>query len=202
MKLNTLQKELERHSEQTKKLCKQFMPVWAGKTAVSHFKQNFHDSGFTDNGFHQWQKSKRQLSGGKDAGSAYKTLTSGSDHLMSSIKYITSEGEVTVFNNLKYADIHNEGGIINSHPAVTKKMRGMAWAKYYEALGIKRGQKIPKEMTIPEDAAKWKGLALTKKTKLDIKINMPKRQFIGESHELLKKIYNKLDEKLKEIYNP
>ncbi len=62
--------------------------------------------------------------------------------------------------NVPYARIHNEGGVV--HPHVTKKMRGFAWKMYYAT---------------KQD--KWKGLALTKKETLNIRI--PRRKFIGNS---------------------
>ena len=40
----------------------------------------------------------------------------------------------------------------------------------------------------------WKGLALTRKKKLSIRI--PQRQFIGESEELNEKIEKKITEKI------
>lgn len=61
------------------------------------------------------------------------------------------------------AKIHNEGGIIDV--PVTPQMRKFAWAMNYKT---------------KDD--KWKGLALTKKQTL--RINMPKRQYMGHSPKL------------------
>jgi phage gpG-like protein len=173
------------------------MPKTAGQMAVQHFRNNFRKSGFVNNGLHPWKKSQRELSGGNSAGSNYKTLTSGRNHLMMSTRYMPSHGAVLIINDLEYAAIHNEGGIINSHPTVTPKMRKFAWAQYFKAMG---GTKEKKGMTIPEDAARWKRLALTKKTKLDVKIVMPKRQFIGDSKELTEKINDKLETELEKLF--
>ncbi|GAB6010811.1 phage virion morphogenesis protein [Viscerimonas tarda] len=199
MELKDLKKQLESIPKKMDELIKNKMPNRAGRMAVQHFRNNFRESGFVDGGLHPWKKSKRQESGKKSAGSNYKTLTSGRNHLMMSTRYVASSGAVTIINNLDYASIHNDGGTINSHPAVTPKMRKFAWAQYFKALGVKKGKKLSKNMTIPEDAAKWKRLALTKKTKLNIKIVMPKRQFIGDSRELQYKINAKLDTELEKI---
>ena len=47
------------------------------------------------------------------------------------------------------------------------------------------------------DAERWKALALTKKSKLTVKI--PKRQFLGESAELRKSINDKIEKELSKI---
>jgi phage gpG-like protein len=67
----------------------------------------------------------------------------------------------------EYGRIHNDGGTV--HPKVTDKMRKFAWFKFKET----------------KDES-WKWLALTKKNVLDIKI--PKRQFLGNSPELTRRI--------------
>ena len=200
-------KELKEYLEVTKpkeveKLMRHDMPIHVGSIAKSHFQDNFHKSGFVNNGLHPWKKSKRE-SNGKGTESEYKTLLSRRNHLFRSINYFPGDGKVTIRNDVEYAQIHNEGGIINinTHPNVTEKMKKFAWAKYYSTLGLKKGDKIPQ--SIPEDAARWRALALTKKPKLNIhiKVNMPKRQFIGESKELDEKIINKLEEELVKIWH-
>ena len=172
MTLKELRDLLIAKSNQIEDLTRRQMPVIAGQMAVSHFKSNFRQGGFVDNGLQSWQKSKR-IGKGKGAGNNYKTLLSGRNHLYSSINYIPGDGRVTVYNDVEYAAIHNEGGTVQNHPTVTPKMKKFAWAKYYSTLGMKKGDKIPK--SIPEDAARWRALALTKKTKLNIhiKVNMP-----------------------------
>ena len=170
------------------------LPRKAAVMAKNHFRQNFRDSGFMNDGLHEWKKAKRQ-----EAGDPHKTLTSDRNHLMNSIEAVPEPGQVTVVNPVPYAIIHNEGGTIHSHPTVTPEMRKMAWAKAYSVAGVRKGGKLPKEL--PEEARKWRALALTKKTKLNIKIKMPRRQFIGESKELREKINKAIIDKLKEISN-
>ena len=170
------------------------IPRKAAVVAKNHFRQNFRDSGFMNNGLHEWKETKRQK-----AGDPRKPLTSERDHLMSSIEAVGAPGLVTVVNPVPYARIHNEGGTIHSQPTITPKMRKMAWAKAYSIAGVSKGGKLPKDL--PEEARKWRALALTKKEKLNIKIKMPRRQFIGESKELRVKINQIIINKLKDISN-
>lgn len=167
------------------------------KTAViakNHFVHNFDESGFVNGGVHAWKKTRRQ-----EAGDERKPLTSQRNHLMKSIDAIDSPGQVTVVNPVPYARIHNEGGTIQSHPTVTPAMRKMAWARVYSIAGVKKGESLPKDL--PEEARKFRALALTKKSKLNLKITIPRRQFIGESKELHEKINQVIINKLKEISN-
>ena len=135
----------------------------------------------------------------QEAGSPYKPLTSERNHLMNSVDAVSAPGQVTVVNPVPYARIHNKGGTIHTNPTITTKMRKMAWAKVYALAGIKGKGKLPKEL--PEEARKWRALALTKKTKLNITAKVPRRQFIGDSKELRVKINQIVINKLNEIKN-
>ena len=170
------------------------IPRRAAVVAKNHFMHNFDESGFVDGGLRPWKKTRRQ-----EAGDPRKPLTSNRNHLMNSIDVVGAPGQVTVVNPVPYARIHNEGGTIHSQPTVTPKLRKMAWAKTYSIAGVNKGGKLPKDL--PEEARKWRALALTKKEKLNIKIKMPRRQFIGESKELRVKINKIIIDKLKEISN-
>ena len=170
------------------------IPRKAAVVAKNHFMHNFDESGFVDGGLRPWKKTRRQ-----EAGDPRKPLTSNRNHLMNSIDVVGAPGQVTVVNPVPYARIHNEGGTIHSQPTVTPKLRKMAWAKAYSIAGVSKGGKLPKDL--PEEARKWCALALTKKEKLNIKIKMPRRQFIGESKELRVKINQIIINKLKEISN-
>ena len=199
MTLKELRDLLQKKGQQLEDLTRRRMPVIVGQMAVSHFKNNFRQGGFVNNGLQPWQKSKRLEGKKKGASNNYKTLTSGRNHLMSSVSYIPTNSAVLIKNDVPYASIHNEGGQVNTQPTVTPKMKKFAWAKYYEALNILKGSKVTKNMTIPEDAARWRALALTKKTKLNIKYIMPKRQFIGESKELNDKINDRWEKEVSKI---
>ena len=170
------------------------IPRKVAVVAKNHFMHNFDESGFVDGGLRPWKKTRRQ-----EAGDERKPLTSQRDHLMNSIDVVGAPGQVTVVNPVPYARIHNEGGTIHSQPTITPKMRKMAWAKAYSVARVSKGGKLPKDL--PEEARKFRALALTKKSKLNLKITIPRRQFIGESKELHEKINQVIINKLKEISN-
>lgn len=174
-------------------LMRRQLPVKIGRMAKDHFQENFRKGGFVNNGLQQWPKTKRQLSGTSSAAAQYGPLLSGRNHLFSSMKYTPSDYRVKVANEVPYAAIHNEGGTVN--PTVTPEMRRFAWAMFYKSSGKKKEKKG--SMLSNPDAERWKALALTKKSKLTVKI--PKRQFLGESAELRKSINDKIEKELSKI---
>lgn len=114
---------------------------------------NFEKQGFMDATLQPWAERKTT-----DAGRAILTKSAA---LRDSIIVTQSNTKrVVVGSSSAYAKIHNEGGIINI--PVTAKMRKFFWFKYKTT-----------------GDSKFKGMALTKKTSLVI--NMPKRQFMGNS---------------------
>ena len=173
------------------------LPRKVGVIAVNHFKQNFRDGGWLDDGLHPWKRTKRQDSNSPDA--KYGPLTSRRDHLMRSIQASTAPGEVTIEDPVPYAAIHNDGGDITTHPSVTAKMRKYAWHMVYSLAGIKGKGKLPKNL--PAEAEKWKGLALTKKPKITIHAHIPQRQFMGDSYELRIKINSLINQSIQKIKN-
>ncbi|KAA6343103.1 hypothetical protein EZS27_009169 [termite gut metagenome] len=182
-------------------LMRRTLPIKVGNLAKAHFQDNIRQESFTNNGKNPWSKTKRQQAGGKSAAGNYGALQSGRNHLYNSIKYVPSDYQVKVSNELKYAPVHNWGGI--THPNVTLKMRKWAWRNYFEQTGIKKSdskkEKKEKAESASDSAKKWKALALTKKEKLDIKI--PQRQFLGESKELSEEIRQTMDKEIRNILN-
>lgn len=186
-------------------LMRHTMPVITGRMAKDHFQDNFRKGGFVNNGLHPWKTARRLDGGGGRAGDKYGTLLSGRNHLFSSVKYTPSDYRVKVSNDLVYASVHNFGGTV--HPTVTPRMRRFAWARYYKAMGKagkaaagkKRKNGETNETETNAEALLWKKLALTPKTKLDIKI--PQRQFLGESRELSEKIAEKQEKEIRNILN-
>lgn len=200
MEIKDFIRQIKEKRRELDELMRRKMPVHAGRLAKDHYQENFRKGGYVNGGLKKWKQARRLSSGGKDAGSNYGTLLSSRNLLYGSIKYIPSAGKVKVCNDLVYAPAHNWGETL--HPTVTAKMRRFAWAKYYQAGGGKKkgaeGTKSGEDAEPPE-AVNWKKLALTKKTKLSIK--MPKRQFLGESKELDEKIANKTETEIRKILN-
>ena len=195
---------MERERKALEKLMRREMPVIAGRMAQEHFQNNFRQGGFVNGGLHPWPKAKRLSSGRTDAAGNYGTLLSGRNHLFKSIKYIPTDYRVKISNDVVYAPIHNWGGTVAV--TVIDRMRRFAWAKYRETSGEtkkntgkkSRGKATSKRAPNPQ-AQMWKGLALTPKKKLNIRI--PQRQFIGESEELNEKIEKKMAERIINILN-
>ena len=70
------------------------LPRKVGVTAVNHFKQNFRDGGWLDNGLHPWKRTRRQDSNSPDA--KYGPLPSRRNHMMRSIQGTGEYGQGTV----------------------------------------------------------------------------------------------------------
>lgn len=129
------------------------IPQKAAITMVNFFQRNFQVGGFVDVPFQRWKPSTYP--------GARRTMVRSGNTRREIRKIRVSQQKVIVgiANHNHYAKIHNEGGKI----LITPKMRRFFWAKFKET-----GKEY------------WKGLALTKKTHLDI----PKRKFIGDSKAL------------------
>ena len=73
-------------------------------------------------------------------------------------------------------------------------MRRFAWAMYYQegGKGVKKGKagNVYQSVDIGKKANPWKGLALTKKKKLTIR--MPQRRFMGLSDLLNEHLFNEI----------
>lgn len=134
------------------------LPTVAGNMAVNFFKDSFRREGFIDKRYTRWKPRAHQQKGG-----GRRRLLTRSGDLQRSINFRPGQGEFRVFSDKQYAQIHNEGGRIR----ITPRMRGFFWYQF---------RRTKDEF--------WKGLALTKKTHIDI----PKRQYMGESEVLDKRI--------------
>lgn len=89
--------------------------------------------------------------------------------LRSSLHYQPTDTGVRVTSDTPYASIHNDGGMIDRHVAVTPQMRRWAWARYYATKNNR-----------------YKGLALTQKRAIRQHIRMPARPFVGD-HPILRR---------------
>lgn len=178
------QRKLKQIAPEIKKYIASEFPRRAAKMAVDHFKENFHKSGFVNGGLQAWDKSKRQTAGKKGAASNYKTLLSGRNELMNSIRGRAVNGRAIISSDKPYAQIHNQGGTIH-HPGGTAYfVRGS------KAIFVKN-----------ETASRYQSLHLKpmKRTAAH-SIPIPKRQFIGESKELNVMIQQEIERKIKTLF--
>lgn len=183
-------------------LRKEHFPIKAGRIAKTHFQDNFNKGGFVNGGLKKWKPSQR-IGRSESAKDNYPTLRSSKNHLFSSINYEPGEGRVLIYNRVPYATIHNHGGVINQNFTPTAKQRKFAWAIFFKETGIKKGMSKEEKQKLnnaaSQEAKNWKGLALAKKIKRTI--NIPQRQFIGQSTELNKKVRDMLDQEMSKIIN-
>lgn len=144
-------------SKETKKALSK-LPAKMANVAERHFKDSFRKKGFTDRGFHRWPGRQHEGRGSLmiESGALKRSVRK---HRITRNMFEIIAGD----NKVNYAETHNEG--LTVHPTVTPQMRKFAFAKYKET-----------------GDSKWKGIALTKKSHLTIK--MPKRKFMGKSHVL------------------
>lgn len=199
MTLEEFTKEIAKKRKELDDLMRRQLPVKVGRMAKDHYQDNFRQGGFVNNGLHKWEPAKRLTSGRQSAAARYGTLLSSRNHLFSSTKYTPGDYRVKVSNEVPYAPVHQHGGMIQV--PISAKMRRFAWAMYYNSGGGSEsaGAGVKKPDADNSDAGFWKGLALTKKTALTIR--MPARPFIGESAELTQKINEKTDAEVRKILN-
>lgn len=133
---------------------------YASVKGLQFFQDSFYKGGFTDKSFQKWEGRKGDVDPGR------KVLVK-SAFLMNSLQVEVGDKRITFFSDAEYADIHNNGGIINVR--VTEKSRKYFWLMY---------KRTKKEM--------WKYMALTKKEVMTVTI--PKRQFLGPSETLMKQL--------------
>lgn len=153
--------------------------------AKNFFKDSFVKEGFTDSSFIPWVKRLDDQTWGH----AHKIL-SKSESLRDSIIVAEASKDrigIAAGAGLPYAALHNNGGTIVVK--ITPKMRKFYWYIY-----LSLTKHYSKNSRPPDHIEKWKRMALTKKNEMVIK--MPKRQFIGNSQELLKQIDKTIIEKI------
>lgn len=113
---------------------------------------NFYTEGWHGSSFEAWEPKKQSNS---------FQLLRATNYLFNSINVASSSTERVVWEaHAPYAQIHNEGGVLNI--PITERSR-----KYFWMLFKVTGQE------------KWKWMALTKKQRFTVK--MPKRQYMGDS---------------------
>ena len=200
MDLNQLVRKLEQKKSALVAFRDSRWPKRVGEMAISHFKRNFREGGWCDNGSVQkWKQTRRQEQGGKAAYYNRTPLLSGSNNLYGGFTYKAGAGKVIVSNEVKYAPIHNNGGVVTHR--ITPRMRRYAWHRFFEAAGIKKGDS-PKVRKRKESAMNpadwmWKRLALTPKQ--TSRVHIPQRKFMGHSKELQQKLNEYTEKELKKL---
>ena len=121
------------------------------------FLGGFEKGGFTDVNFIPWVKRQDLES---------RAILTKSNALKEGLEIVSETPqriEIAVNESIPYAEIHNSGGTITVK--ITDKMRKFFWSMWYET-----------------DEIKYKYMALSKNDTMTI--NIPERQFIGNSYTL------------------
>lgn len=171
-----LSKELKKFWEQ--------VPTIAGAKAVAYFKESFRRQGWAENGsLKPWKKRAIAEKGRRRA------ILIKSGRLRRSIRIIKKTKDfVVVGTDVPYAQIHNEGGTISETVRVPAFRR-----KAHKVKGHKnRGRKIK---------AHRRKAAKVKSHSREINITLPRRQFIGQSPDVMKSVERELFRKIDTIFN-
>ncbi|MBW6489744.1 MAG: phage virion morphogenesis protein [Lentimicrobium sp.] len=103
-------KILQRQAQRIKKAVTRNLPISIGKKAVDIYTENFQKEGFQNANFEPWKEVKRrQNPRTKGAAKKRKILTGKTGDLGRSIKYETGSAQVTIYSDVPYAAVHNEG---------------------------------------------------------------------------------------------
>ncbi len=152
------------------------LPAIVGTEAENHFKDSFHNEGFTDKTLEPWQDVKRRTDprpGSSKSERTRKILTGKTADLGESIRWDGNYNQlVKIQTDVEYAQIHNEGGTVSGTYSVRAHTR----------------------------TVKGKTQNVKAHTR-NVNYTMPKRQFMGESAELDKKIADAIEEELDKIFN-
>lgn len=158
---------------------KDAFPRYVGNIAVNFYKDSFRRQGFINQGgLERWPGRK-----GKGKNKLKRAILVKSGRLRRSPRIIrTGLGYVVVGSDVPYARIHNEGGRIQA----TQKV-GSFKRKAYTRTWNNKKQKV--------------SAATVKSHSRKINTVIPKRQFMGQSAFLNRRILMTTDYKLKQILN-
>ncbi len=142
------------------------LPTWAGNAALNFYKDSWRRQGFIDTSFKRWPKRK------KEGGSKDRAILVKSGQLRRSLRLRVGTTWFEVYSEVPYAKAHNEGATITQ--TVTPRQRRYFWAMHYKA------KKVGKS----DEAGQWRAMALSE----TITIKIPRRQFMGQSNFMERRI--------------
>lgn len=163
----------------------QMVPVM-GNEALNHFKDSFPNQGFTNESTEKWKPRKRP-----DRKRPGRAILIDTGRLRRSLRYSRSRKyEVVIKSNKPYAKIQNEGGEIS-----VSSRKGSGTINTYVRGNdgfvdgkFKRGRKRKLQLL----GAAYETGAYT--------IKIPKRQFVGYSGKLNRRLIEKFDKRIKTIF--
>ena len=165
--IRQLATDLARHQRELGSYIHSKAPRIVGNMGVDHFRENFDQQGFVNNGVQPWPERKT------DTGR--RILTGETRELENSIEYQASSGRVSWGSEVPYASIHNRGGKTKAHEIRARRGKALKFAG-------RGGDVYRRKVNHPGS-------------------NIPKRQFIGHSQELIDKIDQRLERDITSILN-
>lgn len=164
------------------------VPKIIGIVAVNSYKRNFRRHGFIDATLKRWKK--RQANNKRSRKS--RAILVKTSRLKKSIRIVhLSRYGVTIGTDVPYAEMHNEG--FNGTVSVKAHKRG-SFSKKKEGTGVFNVKsKRERKRTVRTKTSEHTVKAHSKK------MNIPKRQFIGDSKSINIQIDRILTRKIKQI---
>jgi phage gpG-like protein len=163
---------------EAKKIIRQ-LPVKIANTALRHFDHNFATE--------SWEGSKWPARSPWAVRNEGRAILHDTGTLRRALTKEVKGSRIRIYVEPpadEYADIHNQGGTITIPPSIGSIKH--FWKMYYAApSGVEK--------------SRWKAMALAMKAGKSFTVKMPKRQFIGESRQLMDKIEKKIESELKKI---
>lgn len=170
--------DIGKHLSKLKRFNQQW-PRLVGGLAVSHFKQSFKDQGFTDVSLDKWEPRKRDNTSRRGR----RSVLIKTGKLRRSVRIVrTGPGRVIVGTNLPYSQIHNEGGPVKATQKVPLHTRR-------RHSRTQRGRRV----TVREHEVSAHSRQMD--------FTMPKRQFIGRSLRLNRKIQKGIVKQLSKVFS-
>lgn len=152
------------------------LPNRLAAEAVNFSKQRFRDQAWRDESPEPWKKRKSEAGWGKRARPGRKILVD-KGRLMRSIRKISATPNyIIIGTDVPYARIHNEGGTMDA----TQHVRAFTRRRPSKTIVTRSGNTKRRRSTGPDVSVK----PFTR----HIKYTMPKRQFLGPSGYLNRKL--------------
>ncbi len=152
----------------------------AGTMAVNHFAKSFRNGGFINRSLEPWAKPKRTFAK-KDTAAKTRGILIKSGLLRKSIRVTRQSGlSIWVGSDVKYAQIHNEGGQVKIPER--SQVLNFATKKGKTRFSKEKNAKFSQKVTMKERS-----------------FTMPKRQFMGESTQLENQILKMIEKEILSI---
>ncbi len=181
-------KSPKRQLQEAQRLRKK-LPEIAGREAVNFSKDRFRFGGWVDTGFKKW-KLRGYYKGKKRALLILKGRLRNSIHISN-----ISERGVTITANMPYAQAHNEGFKGSVTQKVKAHRRKYDWRNTYKAAKGKEG----KRSTGVKFEKQSSGVVFVKAFTRVVKMNIPQRQYMGDSAFFMKRLNVIFENRIKQI---